>query len=70
MSDEGIALRLMHLYRLLGAATDGQAKVAIQREIDVLTQRLDEAFAEADIARQAVDHRAHGRGFLGKRREN
>jgi hypothetical protein len=45
----------MHLYRLQGAATDSRAKAAIQREIDALSAKLDEAFAEADIARKNAD---------------
>lgn len=55
MVDEGIAVRLMHLYRLLGGTTDERARMAIQREIDGLTVRLDRAYADADMARQAAD---------------
>ena len=50
MESEGIALRLMHLYRLHGAATDGRARAAIQHEIDKLSAELDQAFTEADLA--------------------
>ena len=55
MEQEGIALRLMHLYRLRAAAGGGEAKRAIEREIDRLTARLDEAFAAADRARRDAD---------------
>jgi hypothetical protein len=50
MASEGIALRLVHLYRLHGAATDGRARAAIQHEIDKLSAELDQAFTEADLA--------------------
>jgi len=58
MPSEGIALRLMHLYRLQGATTDLRVKAVIQREIDALSAKLDQAFAEADVARQSSDRSA------------
>ena len=56
MASEGIALRLMHLYRLLGASHDRRARAAIQLEIDKLSAELDRACAAADVAfREAED---------------
>jgi hypothetical protein len=58
MASEGIALRLMHLYRLQGATADRRVKAVIQREIDALSAKLDQAFAAADVARQTSDRSA------------